>query len=290
MTVIEIESIYKDKIKNVVAYVRISTLQEKQMDSFENQKEYYETYIRSIPTWNYAGIYADEGLSGRSTKNRIEFNRMINDAVEGKIDIIIVKSISRFSRNIIDVQKYLQLLRIHNVEVIFDKERLSSFNRNAELILNTLALCAEQESKAISDNIKWTYQRLGKQGIRHLGSNKVLGYDEIDGVLVANERAETIRFIYTSYDQGLSIGEIIEKLYEQGERTLYGKDKFSHAAIKYILRNEIYVGDRIIQKNAPKDFYTKKPGREKYDSIYIKDDHEPIISRNIWERVQRILS
>lgn len=277
----------KKNAKHVAAYVRVSTLQEEQKESIVNQTAYYETYIKTVPHWQFAGIYADHGLSGRDVKHRLEFNKMIQDALEGKIDVILVKSISRFSRNVVDAQKYVQLLRRHNVEILFDEENLSSFNRNTELALNMLTLCAEQESKSISENVRWTYQRMAKQGLRHLGNNSVLGYDEIGGKLVPNEKADTIRFIFESYAAGLSIRAVIERLYLRGEKTMRGKERFNPGVISYILHNEIYVGDRLIQKQAPKNFYTKKPNPAKeYDSFYLRDNHEPIITREVWDAVQ----
>lgn len=280
----------KNVVKNVVAYARVSTLQEEQEESFENQKAYYESYIKSVPSWNFGGIYADQGLSGRDTKHRLAFKQMISDAMQGKIDIILVKSISRFSRNAIDAQKYVQLLRQHSVEVRFDKEQLSSFDRNTELALNTLVICAEQESKSLSDNVRWTFQKLARKGIRHLGNNKVLGYDEIKGVLIPNERANIVRLIFENYAAGLSYQAIANKLENCNTKTMKGKDHFSTTTICRILHNEIYVGDRLIQKQPPKNFYTKKPDYTiEYESFYIKNDHEPIISRELWDKVQYIL-
>lgn len=160
----------ESRIKNVAAYARVSTLQEEQELSYNSQKEYYEAYIRSVPNWNFVGVYADHGVSG-VREDRPEFTRMLNDAYSGKIDTILVKSISRFARNAIVTQNVVHKLKAHNVEVIFDEQKLSSFNRNTEMVLNVMATVAEQESRSISKDIKWAKDKLAEQGIRKYGNN-----------------------------------------------------------------------------------------------------------------------
>ena len=274
------------QIKNVAAYARVSTLQEEQELSYNSQKEYYEAYIRSVPNWNFVGMYADQGKSG-VREDRPEFTRMLNDAYAGKIDTILVKSISRFARNAIVTQNVVHKLKAHNVEVIFDEQKLSSFNRNSEMVLNMMATVAEHESRSISKNIRWALDKRAEQGIRNYGNNQVLGYDEVDGVLVPNESAWVVRYMYEQSAAGVSIQSIINELKKMGVKTLRGKDSFCVGTIEHVLRNELYKGDKLIQKAAPENLYTKKPDESiNYDSYYIEDDHEPIVSKELWQKVQ----
>ena len=286
MEVTRIAGQEEKQIKNVAAYARVSTLQEEQELSYNSQKEYYEAYIRSVPNWNFVGMYADQGKSG-VREDRPEFTRMLNDAYAGKIDTILVKSISRFARNAIVTQNVVHKLKAHNVEVIFDEQKLSSFNRNSEMVLNMMATVAEHESRSISKNIKWALDKQAEMGIRNYGNNHVLGYDEVDGVLVPNESAWVVRYMYEQSAAGVGIPSIINELKKMGVKTLRGKDSFSVAALEIILRNEIYKGDKLIQKAAPVNLYTKKPDESiNYDSYYIEDDHEPIVSKELWQKVQ----
>lgn len=215
MEVTRIAGQEEKQIKNVAAYARVSTLQEEQELSYNSQKEYYEAYIRSVPNWNFVGMYADQGKSG-VREDRPEFTRMLNDAYAGKIDTILVKSISRFARNAIVTQNVVHKLKAHNVEVIFDEQKLSSFNRNSEMVLNMMATVAEHESRSISKNIKWALDKRAEQGIRNYGNNHVLGYDEVDGVLVPNESAWVVRYMYKQSAAGVSIQSIINELKKMG--------------------------------------------------------------------------
>ena len=286
MEVTRIAGQEEKQIKNVAAYARVSTLQEEQELSYNSQKEYYEAYIRSVPNWNFVGMYADQGKSG-VREDRPEFTRMLNDAYAGKIDTILVKSISRFARNAIVTQNVVHKLKAHNVEVIFDEQKLSSFNRNSEMVLNMMATVAEHESRSISKNIRWALDKRAEQGIRNYGNNQVLGYDEVDGVLVPNESAWVVRYMYEQSAAGVSIQSIINELKKMGVKTMRGKDSFCVGTIDHVLRNELYKGDKLIQKAAPENLYTKKPDESiNYDSYYIEDDHEPIVSKELWQKVQ----
>ena len=286
MEVTRIAGQEEKQIKNVAAYARVSTLQEEQELSYNSQKEYYEAYIRSVPNWNFVGMYADQGKSG-VREDRPEFTRMLNDAYAGKIDTILVKSISRFARNAIVTQNVVHKLKAHNVEVIFDEQKLSSFNRNSEMVLNMMATVAEHESRSISKNIRWALDKRAEQGIRNYGNNRVLGYDEVDGVLVPNESAWVVRYMYEQSAAGVGIPSIINELKKMGVKTMRGKDSFCVKTLEIILRNELYKGDKLIQKAAPVNLYTKKPDESiNYNSYYIEDDHEPIVSKELWQKVQ----
>lgn len=283
-------SIFETNILKVAAYARVSTAQEEQEESYESQKEYYEAFIKANTRWSFVGIYADRGLSGTESLHRPQFQQMITDAKAGKINLILVKSISRFARNAVEVQKYLHELKRYNVEVRFDKEGLSSFDGNTEMVLNMMAMVAEQESRSISQNTKWALQKQAEQGVRHLGSNKVLGYDEIDGELVPNKDAWIVKLIFEEYAKGKTMEQVAEILYLYGAKTMHGGDCFRTSTISGMLKNEIYKGDRLIQKQAPRDMFTKKPDETvDYDSYYVEEHHEAIVSPELWEKVQQCM-
>lgn len=276
--------------KKAAAYCRVSTLLEEQTSSYESQKAYYENLIKTNPKWEFAGIYADEGFSGVS-KDRPDFQQLLRDAKAGKIDIILCKSISRFARNASETQDILHDLKANNVEVYFDEQKLSSFNRNTEMLLNLMAAVAEQESASISRNIQWSLQKKAERGIRRLGNNKVLGYDEIEGILIPNARAKHIKIIFEQYAAGKSLNKIADFLEISGIKTLNGNPRFSNGTIRGILLNELYCGDMRIQKQPHCNFLTKKPDKsEPYTSFYIKNHHEPIISKELWDKTRRRLA
>lgn len=271
-------------------YVRVSTLQEEQEESFASQKEYFETYIKSTDVWEYAGIYADEGKTGLMASKRPQFMQMIKDALDGKIDIILVKSISRFGRKSAETQEYVHMLKAAMVEVRFMKENLSSFDPQTEVVFNFMAAVAEEQSRSISNNVKWAYKRLAEQGIRHIGNNRVIGYDEIEGILVPNAKAWIPRLIFTEYAAGKSMQAIIRHLDKRNAGRLRSDKSYTAANIYYILENEMYVGDRKLQKEPHTDYKTKKPKEgEEYTSYYVEGDHEAIISRETWDKVQERL-
>ena len=288
MEIQSIASLDANRTKKVAAYARVSSLDEEQSYSYESQKQYYEAVIKATPRWEFAGMYADQGITG-TTKERPEFQRMINDAKDGLIDIILVKSISRFARNAVDTQNIVHDLKAHNVEVYFDEQKISSFNRNTEMLLNLMAVVAEHESKSISQNTRWAYQKKAEQGIRHLGNNTVFGYDEIDGELIPNENAEYVKIIYQMYADGRNYREISERMEALGAKPMRGK-KFSAGALRYILGNEIYCGDLRIQKQPHNNYLTKKPDQSiPYTTYYVEEHHKPIVSRTLWNKVKERL-
>lgn len=277
--------------KNVAAYARVSTLSEAQDESFETQVAYYTALISSNPQWIFAGIYADHGKSGLSAEKRPEFMRMINDAMDGKIDIILAKSISRFGRNSLEAQTYVHKLREKGVEVKFEREGISSFDAQADMVFNFLVAVAQEESKSISQNTRWANEKLAKQGIRHLGNNRVLGYDEVNGVLTPNKDAWAVKYMFEEYAAGKSMLQICDRLEEKGFVTMTGNAKLRPSTISSILHNELYKGDQRIQKKPPKDLVTKKPDYSKeYTSYYVEDNHEAIVSRELWDKVQELLT
>lgn len=285
MQIIPLEYKNNSKIR-VAAYARVSTKTEKQKESYKSQVEYYTALIKSNSDWEFTRIYADRGKSGANSENRPNFMRMIADAKAGKFDLILVKSVSRFARNSLEAQEYARILKEYNVEVRFEKENISTFEPRAEMMFNIWTIIAEEESRSIRENTLWSYKHLAEKGIRHLG-NRILGYDEIDGVLTPNSQAWIPELIFNRYAEGKSCTEIADELGETEVNKKEKKVNISRSRVSSILRNEIYVGDRIIQKASHVDWKTKKPNwGEAYESYYIENDHEGIISRELWNKVQ----
>ena len=187
--------------KRVAAYCRTSTDLDSQEESYEMQQEYYSAYITGHEEWEFAGIYADE-KSGTKAENRPGFQRMIRDALDGKVDYILVKSLSRFSRNIVDAQSYIKLLQGNGVDIHFDKENLDTADPSCSMMLSFLSAIAQDESRSTSENVKWAYLERFKRGEYNLGNNRVLGYDCVNGKLVPNQDAGAVRLIYQLYLEG----------------------------------------------------------------------------------------
>ena len=277
--------------KRVAAYARVSTLAEAQEESYETQVNYYSDMISGTAGWEFAGMYADQGITGTSATKRPQFMKMLEDARDGRIDLILCKSISRFSRNFVDAQRYIHELKAINVEVRFEKEGIKSLDPGSDLIFSLMAAIAQEESRSISENVKWSYQRLAEQGIRHVGNNHMLGFDEVDGKLTPNIDAWIVRMMFDDYAKGLAPSTIIRHLQEAGAKRLHSDRCFTWSAILAILKNEAYVGDRLIQKTAPQDYLTKKPDPTvEYESRFIRNDHEGIVSRELWNKAQQRLA
>ncbi len=275
--------------KRVAAYCRVSTGLSPQEESFDLQKAYYTSCIRRNPDWEFAGIYADE-RSALNTRQRPGFMQMIRDALAGRIDLILVKSISRFSRNLVDCENYARLLQMSGVEIYFEKERLRSFDPSGRLIFSLLAAIAQDESYSISENVKWSYTQRFRRGQYNLGNNRILGYDSVGGTLIPNARAWIVKCIFDLFLKGCTYRQIARQVAQMGGFGLRSKKELSASGVYAILKNETYVGDKLLQKQAPVDFLTKRPDpHAAYESRYLRHDHPPIISRGQWEAVQRIL-
>ena len=272
----------------IAVYCRVSTKMEEQEDSLETQQAAYTDLISMRSDWELVGIYSDS-LSGLSAEKRPEFMRMINEALEGKIDRILCKSVSRFSRNVAECKKYTDMLKLKNVIVEFEKEHISTADTTSAFLFSLMSAIAENESRSISENIRWGYRERFKRGEYNLGNNRTLGYDCVDGKLVPNQDADTIRLIYTMFLQGSNVEEIIRKLTGMGVMTR-NDTPLGRNGILYILRNEAYKGDKQLQKRPPKNFITKKPDPTiPFESKYLENDHEAIVSRSVWDAVQRKL-
>lgn len=279
--------------KRVCAYARVSTEQDEQQNSYEAQIEYYDGYIKSKPEWEFIGIYADEGISGTSCKKRDGFNRMIEDALSGKIDLILTKSISRFSRNTVDSLSVTRKLKAHGVEVYFEKENISSMDTQAELLFTIMSSIAQEESRSISENVRWGKQRSMEAGKVSLAWSHFLGYTKgPDGLpQIIEEEATIVREIYSLFLSGYTLVEIANEMTARGYPTPAKKKRWKSSTIRRILTNEKYKGDARLQKTYTVDFLTKevKVNRGERKQWYIHDSHDAIISPETFELVQQEL-
>ena len=273
----------------IAVYCRVSTKRDEQEDSLEMQKEAYISLIKGRSDWELVGIYSDS-ISGLSAEKRPDFMRMIKDAMDGKIDRILCKSVSRFSRNVAECKKFTDMLRSKNISVEFEKEHLKTDDSTSTFIFSLMSAVAENESRSISENVRWGYQERFKRGEYNLGNNRILGYDTVDGKLTPNKDADAVRLIYDMFLNGSTIEEIRKALADKG--VLTSKDTLiSRNNIYYILSNETYKGDKLLQKKPPRDFITKKPNPQaQYESNYLTDDHEAIVDKSVWEAVQEKLA
>lgn len=287
------EEFVKSKLK-VCAYCRVSTESNKQAESFDTQTTYYERYIKSNPKWEFAGVYADQGISGTTTYKRIEFNKMLNDCEKGKIDLIITKSISRFARNTADCLEVVRFLKSLNIGVYFERENINTLGAESELILSVLSSLAQDESRNISENTKWGIQKKFRKGKIKISSKRFLGYDlDDEGRLVINpEEAKIVRRIYKEYLDGKSMNEIKKGLETDKIKTVTGKEKWQISTIKAILSNEKYYGDAVLQKTITIDYLTRKRKKNEGESIkyLVKNNHQPIVSKEEFDKVQEIMT
>lgn len=274
--------------KKVCAYARVSTDDSKQGESLENQMQYYENVISNNPEYEYAGTFADKGSTG-TTDNRPEFQRMLQLCREGKVDLILTKSISRFARNTTIVLETVRELKAIGVEVRFEKENIETMSGDGELMLTILSSFAEEESRSISENVKWSIRNKYKRGELMINTDRFLGYDKDDnGNLVINqEEARVVKRIFEEYLVGKSASNIAKELNHQGEVTATG-NKWQESPVLYILKNEKYKGDALLQKYYILDHLKKRKVKNKgeVNSFYIEENHLPIISKETWEQVQ----
>ena len=277
--------------RKVAAYARVSTEQEEQQSSYQAQVDYYTNYIKSRDDWEFVGIYADSGLSGTSTCNREGFKSMINDAISGKIDLIVTKSVSRFARNTVDSLTNIRLLKEHGTEIYFEKEQIWTFQNSGEILLTLLVSMSQEESRSISENVLWGVRKKMSDGKFSMCYSCFLGYDRgEDGTPVINEeQAVIVRKIYKLYLEGLSSYAIAKLLTDEGIKSPKGMDKWSQSTVLSILSNEKYMGDAKLQKTYTESFLTHKSVKNdgRLPQYYVEDSHPAIISREIFELVQQ---
>lgn len=273
------------KRKRVAAYARVSEEKGRTFHSMSAQVSYYSSFIQRNKEWIYAGVYADEGISG-TTDDRPEFQRMIEDCEKGKIDIIITKSISRFARNTIDLLETVRYLKDLGIEVRFESENISSLSDDGELMLTLLASFAQEESRSISENVKWGIRKGFQKGI--VNSFCIYGY-RWDGEKfnIVPEEAEVIKLIFDNFLNGLSAEQTEKQLKEMGIKSYTG-GHFSNTSIRAILRQEKYTGNSLLQKTYVENHITQKTKLNKgqLPMYYAENTHPVIIEKEIFDKVQ----
>jgi len=274
----------------VCAYCRVSTDNKEQESSYESQVFYYTNYINSRSDWTLVDIYADDGISGTSTAKREGFKRMIQDCMGGKIDMIITKSISRFARNTLDCLDYVRRLKEKGIAVFFEKENINTLDSKGEVLLSILSSLAQDESRNISENTRWGIVRQFEKGRVLVNTTRFLGYDKNEaGELIINEEeAKIVRRIFREYLEGKSYNAIAKGLMKDGIKTVTGNPKWWDSTISGILENEKYYGDALLQKTITVDFLRHKrvDNKGQVEQYIIEGNHPPIISKEIFDRVQ----
>ena len=278
--------------KKVCAYVRVSSKSKNQINSLNFQRDYWQKYLANKVESEFIGIFADEGISGKSLKNRDEFNKMINKARNKEIDIIYVKSISRFSRNILDLLQILDELRKINVAVIFQKENINSLDSKNIFTLNILSRIAEEELISISNNQKWAARKRFLKGSVELNGT-ILGYDLVktpfgNKLVVNSYQAEIVKKIFDLYLEGLGKLKICQHLENCKYLTATGLNKWSASSIDKIIKNEKYVGNALLQKSYNENFCKIINDKENpvIPMVFVENNHEAIIDKDIFEKVQ----
>ena len=276
--------------KRVAAYARVSTELDSQQNSYEAQIEYYTNFIQNKPEWEFVRVYADEGVTGTSYKRRDGFNQMVEDAMNGRIDLILTKSISRFARNTVDALTITRKLKTYNIEVFFEKENISSMDAQAELIFTIMSSIAQEESRSISQNVRWGLLRSMESGKVTLPWRSFLGFEKgPDGLpQIVEDEAKIVRSIYRDYLDGGTLQGIARSLIRRGIKTPCGKERWTAEVVRHILTNEKYMGDAILQKTYTVDFLSKEVrvdnGERK--QWYIHDSHDAIVTPETFKLVQ----
>lgn len=275
----------------VAAYCRVSTDKDDQANSFESQHKYFREYINRNPEWELVQIFADEGISGTNTKKRKEFNHMIRLAKAGEVDLIVTKEVSRFARNTVDTLQYTRDLKRIGVYVFFVNDNINTKDPDAELRLTIMASIAQEESRKTSERVKWGQKRRMEQGV--VFGRDLLGYNVHGGRLYVNqEGAKVVRLIYHKFlEEGKGTYTIARELREAGIGTSTHMKEWSNTGILRVLRNEKYCGDLVQKKTYTPDYLSHEKkincGQEEY--VILRDHHEPIISREIFEKAQKEL-
>lgn len=276
--------------KRVAAYARVSTDSDEQMGSVEAQKDYFEKLIREKPGWVLVGVYADEGISGTSLNHREAFARMIDDAMNGKIDLIVTKSLSRFARNTVDALNIIRKLKLKDVGVYFEKKDISTLDSKGEFLIPLMSSLAEEESRSISENVRWGQRKRFADGRYHMPYKQFLGYKKgANGEPeLVEEEAKIIRVIYRLRLEGYTPSSIAKQLSEAKIPTPAGHSIWQRHTIESILQNEKYKGSALLQKKYTVDFLQKKMkvNEGEVPQYYVKHSHPAIIAPEEWERVQ----
>lgn len=279
-----------EKCLKVAAYCRVSTDEEEQKNSYQAQIEYYTDKINKNPEWQMAGIFADEGITGTQAKKRPEFLKMIRLCRQGKIDVILTKSLSRFARNTVDSLNYIRELRTLGIAVISEKENINTLTAESEMLITIMSCFAQAESESISKNVAWGIRQSFKNGNVPMQYKKLLGYKKgADGnAEIVSDEAEIVKEIYRCYLDGASLNQIADMLNNRGLTTKGSNSPYRKEVIQRILTNEKYTGDALLQKTYITDCITKKSRKNNGElpMYLVKNQHEPIISRTDFNRVQ----
>ena len=283
----------KYKLIRTCAYCRVSTDNEDQKTSYNSQRIHYKNMIEENADWEFVGIYADEGITGTQTKKREQFNQMMSDALNGKIDLILAKSISRFARNTVDTLNCVRLLREHNVDVYFEKENIHTLGLSNELFLTLYSAFAQAESEFISENVKAGVRMKMKRG-GLVGKYAPFGYlydKEKDVIYPDESKRDIVAYIFEEYSKGVGFRTIALQLNQLGIPSPSNL-KWCHASIRRIIINEKYVGDLKTGKYYTENVLThkKKVNYGEKEQYFTSNHHEPIISRELWDQCQEILT
>ncbi|MBP3509332.1 recombinase family protein [Oscillibacter sp.] len=274
----------------VAAYCRVSTDDEEQLTSYEAQQHYYTDKIMTNPNWTMAGIFADEGITGTSATKRPEFLKMIRKCRQKKIDLVLVKSISRFARNTVDCLNYIRTLRELGIAVIFEKENINTLESDSEMLITMMGAFAQAESESISQNVRWGKRQAMREGKTTIQYKHLYAYERgEDGTpKIIPEQAEVVRRIYDSFLAGYSMRMIKESLEQDGVQTVKGNTDWSISAIRNILKNEKYCGDVLQQKTYTSDCISRKQIRNtgQLPMYLVQNHHEGIVSRDTYNAVQ----
>lgn len=281
------------KKRRVAGYARVSTDHEVQATSYESHMRYYSEYINGRDDWEFVKMYSDEGISGTNTKLRTGFKSMVEDALDGKIDLIITKSVSRFARNTVDSLTTVRQLKEVGVEIYFEKENIWTLDSKGELLITIMSSLAQEESRSISENVTWGLRKQFAEGKVHFPYTNVLGFKagEDGAIVVDQDEAKTVRYIFQQALIGKSPYHIAKDLTEQVIPSPSGKSHWNATTIKRMLRNEKYKGDALLQKTYTTDFLTKKKNinRGELPQYYVENNHEAIVDRETFDAVQQVL-
>lgn len=283
----------KKKLR-VCAYCRVSTDEDAQASSYELQVQNYTKMIRENEEWEFAGIFADEGISGTSVLHREHFLEMIEKCKAGEIDLIITKQVSRFARNVLDSLNYIFMLRKLNppVGVYFETEKLNTLDKSSDMVITVLSLVAQSESEQKSNSLKWSFKRRRAQGLGIYPNWALLGYQLVADKQweIVEDEADVVRTIYSLYLEGYSSTQIAELLTKSGIPTVKGLSIWSSGSVLGILKNEKYCGDALCQKTVTIDFFTHKSVKNNglETQYFIEGHHIPIIEKRDWLLAQQI--
>lgn len=281
---------YPSAKRRTAAYARVSTDSEEQLTSYEAQVDYYTKYIKERTDWEFAGIYTDEGISAVNTKKRDGFNRMVADAMAGKLDLIVTKSVSRFARNTVDSLSTVRKLKEKGVEVFFEKENIYTFDGKGELLITIMSSLAQEESRSISENVTWGQRKRFADGKVSMPYKRFLGYEKgKDGApKIIESEAEIVRLIYRFFMEGKTSSAIAKHLADKGIPSPGGKKRWQVATVDSILTNEKYKGDALLQKRFTVDFLSKKikENEGEVPQYYVQNSHPAIIEPDEFDAVQ----